>query len=163
MSTKFAINKKFTKSAVLFLQRLVSELLETQRTLPLSRHPPARIGHSEPLEYSMPRHDAVPDFLHAKAKKKRQTSMKIQYEYDLLTARLNLMNILPRTPMIRSMARSACLSWIRKSCAYKIFVIFTFGNLRKCKKRATISSPDSEMTHILLIVTPIRTTIWMAQ
>ena len=91
--SRAAIDKKFTKAAVLFLQRLVSELLETERMLPLSSHPLSEDWPFTTLRVLDGTHDAVPDLMLKKAQKTRQTSVKIQHEYDLLTGRVTFLRI----------------------------------------------------------------------
>ncbi|WP_026830651.1 MULTISPECIES: IS4 family transposase [Exiguobacterium] len=91
--SRAALDKKFTKAAVLFLQRLVSELLDTERILSLTRHPLSEDWPFTTLRVLDGTHDAVPDLMLKKVQKTRQTSVKIQHEYDLLTGRATFLRI----------------------------------------------------------------------
>lgn len=83
--SRAALDKKFTMNAVHFLHRLVEELCRFQHQL----LPEGQV-HNLPFT-SIRILDAtaasVPDHLKARAQKTRQTSVKIQYEFDLLTGR----------------------------------------------------------------------------
>lgn len=83
--SRTAIDKKFSKEAVLFLQRLVQELMLQQRQI---QFPSLSLAESWPF-VTMRIMDAtgvsVPDHLKKRVALTRQTSGKIQHEYDFLT------------------------------------------------------------------------------
>lgn len=91
--SRAAIDKKFTMNAVQFLHRLVEELFLTQQQLVLSKHALAKDWPFTSLRVLDATHDKVPDHLKARAKKTRQTSVKIQHEFDVLTGRLTFLRV----------------------------------------------------------------------
>ncbi|MGB6407080.1 MAG: IS4 family transposase [Planococcus donghaensis] len=91
--SRTAVDKKFTKQAVHFLQRLVEELFQIQQSLELVKHPVAVDWPFTSLRILDATHLEVPNSLKAHAKKTRQSSVKIQHEFDVLTGRLTFLRI----------------------------------------------------------------------
>ena len=83
--SRTAIDKKFTSEAVVFLQRIIQELMLEQQLL----HPSV-LNLSDDWPFTSIRvldasFVSVPDHLKARACKTRQTSAKIQFELNILT------------------------------------------------------------------------------
>lgn len=91
--SRTAIDKKFTMHAVHFLQRLVQELFLAQSTLQLTSHLEAKDWPFNSIRVIDATEASVPDHLKARARKTRQTPVKIQYEFDVLTGRLTFFHL----------------------------------------------------------------------
>lgn len=91
--SRTAIDKKFTMEAVHFLRRLVEELFLLQQQLPLTKHALAKDWPFTSLRVLDATFNKVPDHLSTRAKKTRQTSVKIQHEFDILTGRLTYLHV----------------------------------------------------------------------
>ncbi|ANU09576.1 transposase [Planococcus antarcticus DSM 14505] len=91
--SRTAVDQKFTGKAVHFLQRLVEELFLIQQQLLLAKHAFATDCPFTSLRVLDATHIHVPNSLKARAKKTRQTSVKIQHEFDVLTGRLTFLRV----------------------------------------------------------------------
>lgn len=93
--SRAALDKKFTPNAVEFLRRLVDELFLSQPHLESVRHV---LGENWPFT-SLRLLDAtqakVPEHLKLRANQTRQSSVKIQYEFDYLTGQFTFFSIGP--------------------------------------------------------------------
>lgn len=91
--SRAALDKKFTPKAVEFLRRLVDELFLTQPQLKSVRY---ALGDNWPFT-SLRLLDAtqvkVPEHLKLRAKRTRQSSVKIQYEFDYLTGQFTFFSV----------------------------------------------------------------------
>ncbi|WOV86024.1 IS4 family transposase [Sporosarcina oncorhynchi] len=91
--SRTALDKKFTPEAALFLRRLVQEILHHQ----FLEHVPTH-SSADPFPFlSIRVLDAtaieVPDHLKKRAVKTEQESVKIQYEYDILSGKTTFLDI----------------------------------------------------------------------
>ena len=91
--SRTAIDKKFTPEAVQFLRRLIGELFLTQLQLQPLAHALAEEWPFASIRILDSTAAPVPDHLKARARKTRQTSAKIQYEFDVLTGRFTFFHL----------------------------------------------------------------------